>query len=172
MKKPSLILLSLITLISYFNSENLNSSEMMIAGKPKVIDGDSIKIDNFKIRLFGIDAPEKKQLCKKRFLSISFLSFEKDYKCGVISTNALKKKIKNQLITCGAKSIDKYKRYVSVCYLKKKDLNKWMVKNGHAIAYKRYSKKYIEAQNYAKQNKLGLWQGKFIEPEKWRRIMD
>ncbi len=172
MKKPSLILLSLTLLIAYLNFENLNSSEINISGKPKVIDGDTIRINNFKIRLFGIDAPEKKQLCKKRFLTISFLSFQKDYKCGVVSANKLKNKIKKQIITCKTISKDRYQRHIAICYLKKLDLNKWMVKNGHAIAYKRYSKKYLSDQNFAKENKLGLWQGKFIVPEKWRRIMN
>ena len=34
-----------------------------------------------------------------------------------------------------------------------------MVRNGYAIAYRRYSKKYISDEDFAKQNKLGLWQG-------------
>ena len=38
----------------------------MISGNAKIIDGDTIKIDNKKIRLHGIDAPEIKQLCKKK----------------------------------------------------------------------------------------------------------
>ena len=46
----------------------------------------------------------------------------------------------------------------------------WMVKNGWAIAYKKYSKKYVEAEIYAKNNNLGIWKGKFLEPYKWRRL--
>ena len=45
-------------------------------------------------------------------------------------------------------------------------------KNGYAIAYKKYSKKYVLDEQYAKENKLGIWRGNFIEPEKWRRIMN
>ena len=45
-----------------------------------------------------------------------------------------------------------------------------MVKNGWAIAYKKYSKKYVEAEIYAKTNNLGIWEGKFLEPYKWRRL--
>ena len=45
-----------------------------------------------------------------------------------------------------------------------------MVRNGYAVAYKRYSKKYINDEDYAKKNKLGLWQGSFINPEKWRKL--
>ena len=56
--------------------------------------------------------------------------------------------------------------------LKKQDINSWLVKNGYAIAYRRYSKKYINDEQYAEYNKLGIWQGTFMKPEKWRRIMN
>ena len=45
-----------------------------------------------------------------------------------------------------------------------------MVFFGHAVAYKKYSKKYVVDEDYAKEKKLGLWSGSFIRPEKWRRI--
>ena len=54
-----------------------NSQSEIISGSAVVTDGDTIKINNNKIRLFGIDAPEKKQLCEKIFLTISFISFKK-----------------------------------------------------------------------------------------------
>ena len=52
------------------------------------------------------------------------------------------------------------------------EINAVMVRFGHAVAYKRYSKKYVLEEQYAKENKLGIWKGTFIEPEKWRRIMN
>ena len=67
---------------------------------------------------------------------------------------------------------DRYRRNIGICYLKKQDINSWLVKNGYAIAYRRYSKKYIIDEQYAEDNKLGIWQGTFMEPEKWRRIMN
>ena len=45
-----------------------------------------------------------------------------------------------------------------------------MVRNGYAVAYRRYSKDYIEDEEYAKKNKIGLWSGNFIHPEKWRKL--
>ena len=45
-----------------------------------------------------------------------------------------------------------------------------MVRNGYAVAYRRYSKEYISDEDFARENKLGLWQGKFIKPEKWRKL--
>ena len=45
-----------------------------------------------------------------------------------------------------------------------------MVRNGNAVAYKRYSKDYVRDEVYAKENKLGVWEGSFIMPEKWRKL--
>ena len=74
------------------------SSEKAIYGKAQVIDGDTIKINGKKIRLFGIDAPEKKQICQKIYMSFLIFNFQKDYKCGEKSTLALTNKIKDKKI--------------------------------------------------------------------------
>ena len=44
------------------------------------------------------------------------------------------------------------------------------MRNGHAIAYRRYSKKYVADEDFAKDSELGLWKGKFMNPEKWRKL--
>ena len=171
MKKLSLSLFSIILFSSIISSAI--SFEKIIIGKANVTDGDTIKINDQKIRLFGIDAPETKQFCKEVYLSFLIFNFKRDYKCGEKSTSALKKKIKNKKIRCLIQDKkDRYRRNIGVCYLKKQDINSWLVKNGYAIAYRRYSKKYIIDEQYAEDNKLGIWQGTFMEPEKWRRIMN
>ena len=171
MKKLSLNLFSIILFSSIITSAI--SFEKIIIGKAYVSDGDTIKINNQKIRLFGIDAPETKQFCKEVYLSFLIFNFKRDYKCGEKSTNALKKKIKDKKIRCLIQDKkDRYRRNIGICYLKKQDINSWLVKNGYAIAYRRYSKKYINDEQYAEDNKLGIWQGIFMKPEKWRRIMN
>jgi len=171
MKKLSLILFSLLILITLPTASI--SNDKTILGKAKVIDGDTIKIDKKKIRLFGIDAPEKGQICKKVYLSFFIFSFQEDYKCGEKSTLVLKKKLKDKKVKCILeKNKDKYKRNIGTCFVKNQDINKWLVRKGHALAYKRYSKKYVLDEQHAKENKLGIWRGTFIEPEKWRRIMN
>lgn len=146
------------------------SSVEIINGTPKIIDGDTIIIEQYKIRLHGIDAPEKKQICKKIYLNIGFLNFSKKYHCGKVATNKLKKKINYKNLKCELKkNKDFYNRYLGTCFLNKININSWMVRNGYAVAYKRYSKKYIQDEKYAKKNKLGLWSGSFEIPEKWRK---
>ena len=144
-----------------------------INGKPKIVDGDTIHIKTYKIRLEGIDAPEMKQQCKKSFLKISAIigfDFKKNYSCGIISKKKLTDKIDNKNLKCISMSKDRYKRHLATCYKDKINLNKWMVRNGFAVAYKRYSKDYIKDEEYARKNKLGIWKGTFIRPEKWRKL--
>ena len=162
---------SLIIIITFFLTQTLKGTE--IYGVPKIIDGDTVHINNKKIRLEGIDAPEMRQQCKKESFKISFLigfTFYKDYSCGRVSKEKLITKINTSEIKCISSSKDRYKRYIATCFKGKTNLNQWMVRNGFAIAYRRYSKKYVPDEVFAKENKLGLWQGKFIEPEKWRKL--
>ena len=150
-----------------------NSIAEEISGIPKVVDGDTIHINNYKFRLEGIDAPEMRQQCKKESFKISFFigfTFYKDYSCGRVSKEKLITKIDTSEIKCISSSKDRYKRYIATCFKGKINLNQWMVRNGFAIAYRKYSKKYVPDEVFAKENKLGLWQGKFMEPEKWRKL--
>ena len=169
--KKKLIILIIISIIFFIltyidvRSENINK----ITGFAKVIDGDTIKINSKKIRLYGIDAPEKKQKCKKIYLTISFMSFTKDYMCGEVSTQKLIKKINKQKLNCNILDVDRYKRLIGECFKRNINLNSWMVSNGFAVAYRKYSKKYISDEINAKNNKLGIWQGKFEMPWDYRR---
>ena len=105
---------------------------------------------------------KKKQKCTKD---------AKDYNCGVVATQMLIKKISGNTVKClTQKNKDRYNRFIGVCFVKQEDINKWMVRNGYAVAYKRYSEDYILDENFAKTNKLGLWSGSFLKPEKWRKL--
>ena len=150
----------IIIILSLFFYQKIYAVEL--SGVPIITDGDTIKIINKRIRLHGIDTPEKKQICIKN---------TKEYSCGKEATDALAKKINGSRVVCKVQDrLDRYKRYIGVCFAGEVNLNKWMVRNGYAIAYRRYSKDYIEDEDYAKKNKLGLWAGNFIYPEKWRKL--
>ena len=58
---------------------------------------------------------------------------------------------------------------LEICYLDGEDLNAMMVREGHAMAYRRYSKRYASDENQARQDRQGTWATEFIEPWKWRR---
>ena len=146
-----------------------NSQSEIISGSAVVTDGDTIKINNNKIRLFGIDAPEKKQSCEKIFLTISFISFKKKYPCGEISTEKLKKLINKNIIKCHVEGKDRYQRKLAICFSNKLNINSWLVRNGYAVSYQKYSKKYLSEEIEAKNDKKGIWQGKFEMPWDWRK---
>ena len=153
-------LLVLVLVVFLHLNTKIIASE--ISGFAVVTDGDTIKILNNKIRLHGIDAPEKKQNCTKN---------AKEYNCGIVATEALINKISKNVVKCLIqKNKDRYNRFIGVCFVDQENLNKWMVKNGYAVAYRRYSKNYILDEDSAKKNKLGLWSGVFLNPEKWRKL--
>ena len=161
---------ALILILTFFLAQTLNSTE--IYGVPIIIDGDTVHINNKKIRLEGIDAPEIKQQCKKPFLKISAIigfEFNKNYLCGVIAKKKLIDKIDNSKIKCISSSKDRYKRFLATCFKDKINLNKWMVRNGYAVAYRKYSKKFVSQEIFAKKEKLGLWSGTFMMPWDYRK---
>ena len=163
----------LLRIIIFFLIFLSDTTAEEISGVPKIVDGDTVHINDNKFRLEGIDAPEMRQKCKKVSLKISFIigfTFYKDYSCGKVSKEKLTNKISGSEIKCVFTTKDRYKRYIATCYKEKTNLNQWMVRNGYAIAYRRYSKKYVPDEDFAKENKLGLWQGKFMNPEKWRKL--
>ena len=104
------IYLYLLTIvIVYFYNVNFT-----YANKVRVVDGDTIHINNIKYRLHGIDAPEIKQYCQVN---------GQKYNCGVQSKNFLESLIENKEITCKQKNIDKYKRIIATCYTEELNLN-------------------------------------------------
>ena len=131
-----------------------------IIGEAKVIDGDTIHIEKYKIRLYGIDAPEIKQTC-----TINKIIWE----CGFESSQALESIISKEEVQCKIVDIDRYKRFVAKCFVKNINLNKYMVQNGWAVAYRYYSDDFIKNEEIAKKNKAGIWQGKFEEPYLFRK---
>jgi len=126
-----------------------------------VVDGDTIKFNNKKIRLHGIDTPEIKQLCKN--------NKDENYQCGVKAKLALINMINNKPIKCLIHGKDRYKRLIGTCFINEININRWLVKNGWALAFRKYSKDYIGEEEWAKNNNKGLWQGDFLEPWKWRK---
>ncbi len=131
-----------------------------VTGPARVIDGDTLKFQGQRIRLHGIDAPESRQLC--------YLD-GKPWQCGKDATNALAKKIASQPVTCEDLGCDRYERIIGRCAVAGEDLEKWMVVNGWAVAYRRFSLDYVEEEANAKAARRGIWASEFIPPWEWRR---
>ena len=102
-----------------------------ITGKPRVVDGDTLHINQTKIRLHGIDAPEMKQTC--------LTNKGRTQKCGVLAKQALEKLVRGQDVICKGDKRDRYKRLIAVCYVGPFNINEQMVTDGWALAYRKYS---------------------------------
>ena len=129
-----------------------------------VIDGDSLKRDKKRYRLHGIDAPELKQLC---------WIDDQPWSCGEASRNYLMAMQGKEGMLCIKIDEDRYQRDIVKCSVQTKDgikdVGSIMVEEGYALAYRQYSKEYIEEEKRAKDMKKGIWKSRFIYPWEWRR---
>ena len=129
-----------------------------------VIDGDSLKRDKKRYRLHGIDAPELKQLC---------WIDDQPWSCGEASRNYLMAIQGKEGMLCIKLDEDRYRRDIVKCSVQTKDgiedVGSIMLEEGYALAYRQYSKEYIEEEKRAKDNKRGIWKSKFMYPWEWRR---
>ena len=130
------------------------------SNKVKVVDGDTIHLNGEKIRFSGIDTPEIKQLCNKNNEVI---------KCGILAKELLINKIGKNKVECFNEGVDRYKRILAECFVNNQSLSKYLVREGFAFAYRKYSTKFIEDENFAKKNKKGMWSMTFEYPWDYRR---
>jgi len=153
---------SCLILLGVFISVPKAAAAETVYGVPRVIDGDTLELDGERIRLHGIDAPETRQICVRD---------SAEWLCGQEASKSLRDylRAKSQL-TCDRVDIDRYGRIVAKCFTEGgTDIGEWMVSNGWALAYRRYSMDYVETEIIAESAKRGIWSGEFIKPWNWRR---
>jgi len=165
--KSILLLLILLSAYSFgIVSELAFGKSTDIIGTAKITDGDTIVINDIRIRFTGSDAPESYFFGKTQ---ICIDDKGQEWECGKAATEKLKQLINDQTVRCSDEGQDRYGRTLGICYVGQMDLQAEMVKSGMAVAYLKYSDRYEQEQNFAKQTKAGMWGGKFQEPETWRR---
>ena len=143
-------------------SEPPKATGGVIAGRARVVDGDSLIVGLARIRLFGIDAPEREQDCRN--------AAGGTYACGREATRALTSAIAGRAVTCTPVDHDRYDRDVAVCTAEGDDLGEAMVRSGHALDLARHSRRrYADAERDARDARRGLWAGSFDTPAVWRR---
>ena len=125
----------------------------------RVVDGDTIVLNGEKIRFSGIDSPELKQTCLK--------GDEKVF-CGKSAKMLLIEKIGNEIPKCISEGKDTYKRTLAECFVNEESLSSYLVRSGYAFAYRKYSKKFIKDEEFAKENKIGMWSMVFEFPWDFR----
>ena len=131
-----------------------------IVGRATVIDGDTIEVRGERIRLYGIDTPESSQLCDLG---------GQPYRCGQQAALALADKLGEKTVHCTEKDVDRYGRTVAVCLAGNEDINRWITFQGWALAYRKYSLDYVDAEDEARMASRGLWRGGSEQPWDWRK---
>ena len=131
-------------------------------GGIQVVDGDSLRGRDERIRLNGMDAPEYDQPC--------WDGQGIQYECGTEATNFLKGLVEGKKIRCDYLRKDIYNRHIAVCYAGGINLNREMELQGWAVSYDFNSEGYPEEEKQAKEAGRGIWRGKFMRPELWRRL--
>ena len=153
-KRKAIFLINVSVLIFILTINQVNSQTL------KIVDGDTIHLNGEKIRFTGIDTPELKQSCLKEGV--------KDL-CGVTAMQILIDKIGNNNVECISEGKDQYKRTLAECFVNNESLSSYLVRSGYAFAYRRYSKKFIPDEDYARNNKIGMWSMDFDYPWDYRK---
>jgi endonuclease YncB( thermonuclease family) len=126
-----------------------------------IIDADTLEIHGTRIRIWGIDAPESDQLCRNEESQL--------YRCGAEAANQLYEHVSGRSLACTPISHDRYGRIVATCTLSGYDVGEWLVAQGLALDWPKYSNgKYARAQQSAERAARGIWKGSFAEPWLYR----
>ena len=137
-----------------------NNTPLILSGQAQVADGDSLRLSNERIRLFGIDAPELDQSCKTE-QGVT-------WPCGKWVKGVLVRYIKGREVACYGLERDRYRRLVAQCFVGGVDIGGWLVENGLAFAYRKYSLKYVDEEARARARDLGMWVGAAQAPQQFR----
>ena len=153
-KKKIILVISVSALVLFFTYTDVKAQNI------KITDGDTIKINGEKIRFSGIDTPELKQTC---------LNEGAKDPCGITAKQILIDKISNNNVECISEGKDQYKRTLAECFVNNESLSSYLVRSGYAFAYRRYSKKFVSDEDYARINKIGMWSMEFDYPWDYRK---
>jgi endonuclease YncB( thermonuclease family) len=123
-----------------------------------VTDGDTLKQGGVTYRLWGIDAPEAKQVCPD------------GWPAGSLATTRLQALIAGRSIVCQEKDRDRYGRIVAICRASGEDLGAIMVREGLAWAFTRYSADYVDEEARANFERLGVHAHGCIPAWEWRAL--
>ncbi|KZB56361.1 thermonuclease family protein [Thalassospira xiamenensis] len=136
-------------------------------GPAAVIDADTLQIGDSRYRLYGVDAVEARQMCRKPDGT--------PWPCGRQAIDALSGLLRGREVVCEAWQgdlRDAYDRLVAICHAGADDLAEWLVKNGWALADPDANRlyNYTAVERTAKFLGKGIWSGGFDLPQDWRTL--
>lgn len=132
-----------------------------LTGPVRVVDGDTIRLGEHRIRLHGIDAPESDQACLDPQGA--------PWACGDAATERLADLIGDDPVHCTQRDIDRFRRIIGECFADGTNLNAALVHEGLAFAYRRFSMDYAALEDEAREAGRGIWAGTVQAPWDHRR---
>lgn len=130
------------------------------SGRVKVIDADTWDVGDTRVRLFGIDAPELGQSCTDRD--------GRDWSYGDWATQQTRARYQGHVASCDALDTDRYGRTVARCTVGGQDVARELVRNGWALAFRRYSLDYDLDEKAAHVAGVGIHRGTIQQPAEFR----
>jgi endonuclease YncB( thermonuclease family) len=127
-----------------------------VTGIARVIDADTFAIGDTVIRLADVDAPELAQTCDGGPAPLR--------PCGAYAADALLEHVRGREVRCIVLGLDEYDRRVASCEVDGEELSRWLVTNGLAMAFRRYSDRFVPDEQAAQAAQASLWQTDFSPP--------
>lgn len=162
MPRPSLPALPSMSLSSFVP---FKASDPPITGRAWAISGDALRVASTTVRLDGIEALEREQICAR--------GDNRRWRCGVAAQPALSRLIGGRQVHCDPTGKDAAGVVRATCTIGSTDLAAALVKGGHVLAETGMMPRYRAEQSAAREAKAGLWSGA-NEPERpavWRARM-
>jgi Staphylococcal nuclease homologue len=88
--------------------------------------------------------------------------------CGTYVADALAERIAGREVRCTVAGVDQYDRLISICDVAGEDLSGWLVSKGLALAYRRFSDRFVPQEDAARAAARGFWQTSFEPPWQYR----
>jgi endonuclease YncB( thermonuclease family) len=131
-----------------------------IVGAARTLNGDTLVIDQQRVRLYGIDAPETRQRCWASGVR---------YNCADQAKATLTNLTRDKEVRCRLESYDALGQFLGTCFVGALEINRELVRQGWALAYREFTMAYVNDEADAARRKAGLWIGEFETPWDWRK---
>jgi endonuclease YncB( thermonuclease family) len=150
----------LTSLATTATSPSLTAKPTIEARQMQALSGDTIRLDGRTVRLSGIEAPDRQQVCTQ--------GASKRWKCGETAQVALERLGRGKSVRCVVASTEPSGRSLATCTVDGRDLAADLLKDGHVFSSSGYFGAYASLESEAKRNKAGLWAGEAERPADYR----
>lgn len=158
-----LSLLILVAAMFLLGAQEHTTLATGLAGPARMIDGDTLVIGGWRIRILGMGAPEPDLTCQD--------AARQTLECGGDLPQVLAAPVARQ-VSCQVAGLDRYGRDLARCASRGSDLAEWLDRERWAVAARDEQGRYRAAGREPEARGTGIWRGSFMRPADWRRAGD